>query len=93
MHRHLALAAAAVVLLATGPSQSAALAEDRPVTDDERAKLTAAVAAEGCSGGKKMEFDIDENKFEVDDVTCGDGRKFELQFDTSFKLIVKKLDD
>ena len=89
MHRHLALAAA-VVLLATGPP---ALAEDRPVTDDERAKLTAAVAAEGCSGGKKMEFDIDENKFEVDDVTCRDGRKFELQFDTSFKLIVKKLDD
>ena len=40
-----------------------------------------------------MEFDIDENKFEVDDVTCRDGRKFELQFDTSFKLIVKKLDD
>jgi hypothetical protein len=88
MQRRLALAAA-VVLLATGAS---VLAEDRPVTDDERAKLTAAVAAEGCSGGK-MEFDIDENKFEVDDVTCRDGRKFELQFDTSFKLIVKKLDD
>ena len=88
MQRHLALAAA-VVLLATG---APVLAEDRPVTDDERAKLTAAVAAEGCSGGK-MEFDIDENKFEVDDVTCRDGRKFELQFDTSFKLIVKKLDD
>jgi hypothetical protein len=87
MHRHLALAA--VVLLATATS---ALPKDRPVTDDERAKLTAAVAAEGCSGGK-MEFDDDDKKFEVDDVTCRDGRKYELEFDASFKLIKKEVDD
>jgi hypothetical protein len=69
-----------------------ASADDRPVTDDERAKLTAAVAAQGCSGGE-MEFDIDDNHFEVDDARCSDGREYDLKFDTSFKLIKKELDD
>jgi hypothetical protein len=31
---------------------------DRQVTEDERAKLSAAVQAEGCSGGK---FELDED--------------------------------
>ena len=31
---------------------------DRQVTEDERAKLVAAVQAEGCSGGK---FEMDED--------------------------------
>jgi hypothetical protein len=83
MRRQLALAVA--VLLAIG---NPALAKDRPLTDDKRVKLTAAVAAEGCSGGK-MEFDIDDNHFEVDDAKCNDGREYDLDFDTSFKLIKK----
>ena len=68
-----------------------ALAKDRPVTDDERAKLVAAVAAQGCSGGK-MEFD-DDGHYEVDDARCNDGRKYDLKFDTAFKLIKKELED
>ncbi len=59
----------------------------RAVTDDERAKLVAAMAAEGCTGGK-MEFD--DGKFEVDDAQCKDGLRYDLDFDTSFKLIKKK---
>lgn len=80
------LAAAAYLLLAATP----ALADDRPVTDDERAKLVAAVTAEGCSGGE-MEFD--DGHYEVDDVKCSDGREYELKFDSAFKLTSKKLDD
>jgi hypothetical protein len=68
-----------------------ALAKDRPVTDDERAKLVAAVAAQGCSGGK-MELD-DDGHYEVDDTRCNDGRKYDLRFDTAFKLIKKELED
>src|SRR5689334_23784296 len=35
---------------------------DRQVTEDERAKLVAAVQAEGCSGGK-FEMDEDDQQF------------------------------
>ena len=85
MHRHL-LASTVLLLLAWHP----ALADDRPLTDDERAKLAAAVSAEGCSGGR-MEFD--DGHFEVDDAQCGNGRRYDLKFDASFKLIDKDWDD
>jgi hypothetical protein len=64
----------------------------RPVTDAERASLAAAVAAQGCSGGK-MEWDEKDQHFEVDEATCGDGRKHELKFDKSFQMIRREADD
>ena len=63
----LPLLAAVIALPATG-----ALAKDRPITDQERPKLEAALKEAGCSGGK-IEFDDDKaaahpnGKFEVDD--------------------------
>ena len=80
------LAAAAFIMFAATP----ALTDDRPVTDDERTKLVAAVTAQGCSGGT-MEFDDDH--YEVDDAKCNDGREYELKFDSAFKLMSKDLDD
>ena len=74
-----------------------ALAKDRPVTAEEQPKLEAAVKEAECSGGK-MEFDDDKRtahpngKFEVDDSTCQDGKKYDLTFDPAFKLLTKKLD-
>ena len=60
----------------------------RAVTDDERAKLVAAVSTQGCTGGSKMVWD--DPKYEVDDVRCSDGRMYDLSFDRDFKLINKK---
>ena len=77
---------AALSLFAWWPAQ----AGDRPLTDDERTKLVAAIAAAGCSGGQ-MEFD--DGLFEVDDARCSDGRSYDLKFDASFKLIAKSPDD
>jgi len=64
---------------------------DRPVTDGERAKLIAAMRAEGCTGGK-LEFDEDEQKFEVSDAVCADGEKYDLTFDAQMKLKSKDPD-
>lgn len=64
---------------------------DRQVTEDERAKLVAAVQAEGCSGGE-FEFDEDDQQFEVDDAVCADGKKYDLKFDPQMKLKRKSLD-
>jgi hypothetical protein len=78
---------ATLLLLGVGP----ALARDRPVTEEERTKLIAAVNAAGCEGGT-LEFD-DDGHFEVDDARCNDGRRYDLVFDTTFKLIKKELED
>jgi hypothetical protein len=78
-----------LVILALLATVTGALA-GRAVTQEERAKLVAAVTASGCSGGK-MEFD--DGKFEVDDVICGDKKKYDLKFDPAFKLIGKQLED
>ena len=75
--------------LALGLAAGSALA-DRPVTDQERTQLVTALQAQGCSGGE-MEFD--DGKFEVDDARCSDGKKYDLDFDASFKLIKKDQDD
>jgi hypothetical protein len=86
MHQKIALAFA--VLLATA---SPVLAKERPVTAGEHSALTAAVTAAGCSGGE-MEFELDENYFEVDDAIC-DGRKYELDFNVEYRLFKKQLEN
>jgi hypothetical protein len=80
---------APVLALAIGLASGAALA-DRPVSDQERTQLVAALQAQGCTGGS-MEFD--DGKFEVDDARCADGKQYDLEFDAAFKLIKKDLDD
>ena len=78
-----------LVILALVTTVTGALA-GRAVTQEERAKLVAAVAASGCSGGK-MEFD--DGKYEVDDAICADKKKYDLKFDPAFKLISKERED
>jgi hypothetical protein len=53
-------------------------------------KLVSAVSAQGCSGGK-MEFD--DGKYEVDDARCNDGKIYDLDFNPSFELIKKTLEN
>ncbi len=68
-------------------SMGTALA-DRPLTQEENERLQAALKEQGCSGGK-MEFD--GGKFEVDDTRCVDGKTYDLEFDSSFRLIKKNV--
>jgi Fe-S cluster assembly iron-binding protein IscA len=64
---------------------------DRQVSEDERAKLSAAVQAGGCSGGE-FELDEDDQQFEVDDAVCADGKKYDLKFERQMRLKRKNLD-
>ncbi len=65
---------------------------ERPLSEDERVQINIALEGEGCSGGR-AEFDIDDDRFEVDKAVCADGQTFDLKFDKSYKLIKKKRDD
>ena len=62
---------------------------DRPVTPEERTAIQHILAAEGCVGGK-MQFDTDDNKFEIDKTTCSDGAEWDYDLDSSYKLIKKE---
>ena len=84
IHRLLVLAALAPLAIAP------IVANARPLTDDERAKLAAAVKAEGCEGGR---FEYDDGAFEVDEARCSDGRTYDLEFDAQFRLTGKDLED
>lgn len=97
MRNMLSLLATSIVLPTVAVLTTSAIAKDRPVTDQERPKLEAALKEAGCSGGK-MEFDDDKaaahpnGKFEVDDATCQDGKKYDLTFDPTYKVLTKKVD-
>jgi hypothetical protein len=82
--RGFVVASSVIMMSCVGPALA-----DRPVTDDERAKLEAALTAQGCTGGR-LEFD--DGAFEVDDAQCNDGRIYDLKFDRLFKLVEKKLE-
>ncbi|MEX3009225.1 hypothetical protein ABVT35_12185 [Hoeflea sp. TYP-13] len=73
--------AAGVLLLLAQPALA-----DRPVTEMERASILAAIAPFGCTA-TKMEFDSDDNRFEVDDADCGDRRDFDLELNTAFEIV------
>ena len=70
----------------------AALADERPVTPEERAALEKALAAEGCKGGE-MEFDPEDNEFEVNSTLCADGNRWDYNFDSSYKVTDKEIGD
>lgn len=80
------LASAALLAVVAFPAKA-----DRPVTPAQRAKLEAAVAAQGCTGSK-MEWDEDDHDFEVEDVRCSDGHRYELKFYGDYTLKSKKRD-
>jgi len=63
---------------------------DRPATNEERAAIGRALAAEGCKAGDDIEFISDDNIFELDNVTCADGKLWEYDLDASFNVIDKQ---
>jgi len=69
---------------------------DRDVTAEERASITAALAAVGCSGGDMEAEDIDvvddDDFYEVDDATCADGT-YDIDLNKGFVITKRKRDD
>ena len=59
---------------------------DRPVTEQERMQINAALSEIGCTA-TDMEFDTGDNRFEVDDATCGDQRTFDFELNTAFEIV------
>jgi hypothetical protein len=80
------LVSGALLILTVAAAQA-----DRPVTDEEKAKLLPAIEAAGCTGGT-LEVEDDEG-YEVEGAKCGDGQIYDLEFDKEFRLTRKESDD
>lgn len=82
------LAAAALVLAA---GASPVLADDRAPSTDERAKIEAALKADGFSSWGDIEFD-DGRVWEIDDARHADGKEYKVDVDSSFVIIKRDPD-
>jgi hypothetical protein len=67
--------------------------ESYRLTDGQRTRISAGVAALGCAGGRiEVDDDADE-RFEVENVRCSDGFAYDLTFDSDFNLRKKERED
>lgn len=82
----------ALAALAAGTLTTAATADDRPATAAEQAEIGAILNAAGFTSWRKIEFDTDDNKFEVDDARHSDGRVYDVDIRDG-KIIKKDLED
>jgi hypothetical protein len=65
---------------------TAAFADDKP-SDDEAAKIKAAVAAWGCEGGSFEKESEGSGVYEAEDVKCKDGQ-YDFRLTKDFKVFV-----
>ncbi len=65
-------------VLAASVLATTASADDRPATPAERAHVANILRANGYTSWKKIEFDRDDRKFEVDDARHANGRVYDV---------------
>ncbi len=80
----LALSAAAL--------STAATADDRPATAAEEAEIGTILKDAGFTSWKKIEFDTDDRKFEVDDARHTDGKVYDVDIRDG-QIIKRDLED
>lgn len=64
---------AAAAVLASATLATTASADDRPATHEERAEIGSILKANGFTSWRKIEYDRDDRKFEVDDAVSAKG--------------------
>ncbi|MCO5160023.1 MAG: PepSY domain-containing protein [Mesorhizobium sp.] len=79
--------AASILLLAAGIG----FAEERPPTQEERARVEAALRADGYTAWGEIQLD-DGSAWEVDDAVDAEGREWDLELEAG-TLVVSKKDD
>jgi hypothetical protein len=76
----------ALALVFAAGTAGYALADDKP-SDDEAAKIKAAVEQWGCSGGTYEKETEGTGVFEAEDVKCKGGQ-YDFRLDKNFKVFV-----
>ncbi len=87
MHHRFKLALAAAIFVAP---VTAALAEDRAPTPEERAQIEEVLRSEGFSQWDDIE--LDDGVWEVDDAIGSDGNEYDLKLNQQFQIIEREQD-
>ncbi|MEB3308606.1 MAG: PepSY domain-containing protein [Snowella sp.] len=87
------LALSSLTLLMLTVSASALRADDdRDVTPQEKAQIEQVLRAMGCNFYDDADFEGDRQRYDLSDVICNDGKKYDMYLDQSFKVIYKRED-
>ncbi|MFM1843140.1 MAG: hypothetical protein RLZZ490_1882 [Cyanobacteriota bacterium] len=82
-----------LILIETTCFPAIAQANERDVSPEEREKIVQTLKSIDCQGFDNAEYYTDKQRFEIDQVVCADGRKYEIYLDQSYRIIKKELDD
>ena len=89
---HKAILTLGFSVFAAGALATAAVADDRPATAAEAAEIGKILEANGFASWRKIEFDTDDRKFEIDDARHSDGRVYDVDIRDG-RIIKKELED
>jgi hypothetical protein len=82
---------AASAISATALS-TATFADDRPATPAERGEIAGILKVNGFTSWRKVEFDRDDRKFEVDDARHANGRVYDVDI-RGGRIVKRDLED
>jgi hypothetical protein len=70
-----------------------AKANDRDITDQEREKIVQTLKSIDCNAFGEADYEIDQQRFEIDNVVCANGQKYEIYLDQNYRIIKKELEN
>jgi hypothetical protein len=68
-------------------------ANDRDITAQERDKIVQTLKSIDCSTFENADYEIDQQRFEIDNVLCANGQKYEIYLDQNYRIIKKELEN
>ena len=84
---------AGLALLEMTFSTAIAKADDRNITPEEREKIVQTLKSIDCTSFGEAEYETTKNQFEIDNVVCASGQKYEIYLDQNYRVLKKELND
>lgn len=80
------------LLLLTVSTLAVRADDDRDVTPQEKAQIEQVLRAMGCNFYDDADFERDRQRYDLNNVICNDGKKYDMYLDQGFKVIYKRED-
>lgn len=67
--------------------------DSRDITPEEQAQIGQVLQSLGCSSWEDVDFEIDDQLYEVDGAKCKDGQEYDIYLDTNYQVKFKRKDN